>query len=87
MYPKQCDHTTSCVILDTTRHHPAAADTAVDTVVAEMGTADNIDHTAAEHNQVGYMLPAVEHCKPLPCAQTLPVTCPSDMTAYTPSSL
>ncbi|GKG35062.1 hypothetical protein Tco_0440216, partial [Tanacetum coccineum] len=38
--------------LDTTHHHPAAAaDIAVDTVVAEVGTANNTDHTAAEHNQ------------------------------------
>ncbi|GKE71657.1 hypothetical protein Tco_1529729, partial [Tanacetum coccineum] len=51
--------------LDTTHHHPAvAAGTVVDTVVAEMGTADNISHTAAEHNQVGCRLPALEHCKP-----------------------
>ncbi|GKG01968.1 hypothetical protein Tco_0306673 [Tanacetum coccineum] len=39
------------VLLDTTHHHPAAAaDTAVDTMVAE-GTADNTGHTVAEHNQ------------------------------------
>ncbi|GKA34212.1 hypothetical protein Tco_0720641 [Tanacetum coccineum] len=54
--------------LDTTHHHPAAA-VAADTVVAEMGTADNIGHTTAEHNQVGCRLPAVEHCKPQPYAQ------------------
>ncbi|GKG42270.1 hypothetical protein Tco_0476568, partial [Tanacetum coccineum] len=36
-------HTNSCR-LDTTHHHPA--DTAVDTVVAEVGTADNTGHTA-----------------------------------------
>ncbi|GJU10105.1 hypothetical protein Tco_1132501 [Tanacetum coccineum] len=53
----------------------------------EVGTADNIDHTTAEHNQVGCRLPAVEHCKPHPYAQTLPGNYPSDMTAYTPSSL
>ncbi|GKF11688.1 hypothetical protein Tco_0049614, partial [Tanacetum coccineum] len=50
-----------------------------------VGTADNTGHTAAEHNQVGCRLPALEHCKPQPYAQTLPGTCPSDMTAYTPS--
>ncbi|GJR94578.1 hypothetical protein Tco_0266752 [Tanacetum coccineum] len=39
--------------LDTTHHHPVAvADTAVDIVVVEVGTADNTDHTAADHNQV-----------------------------------
>nr|GEY36908.1 hypothetical protein [Tanacetum cinerariifolium] len=53
----------------------------------KVGTADNTDHTAAEHNQAGCRLPAVERCKPQPCAQTLPDTCPSDMTVYTPSSL
>ncbi|GKF16344.1 hypothetical protein Tco_0061262 [Tanacetum coccineum] len=73
---------------DTTHHHPAvAADTAVDTVVVEVGTTDNIDHTVAEHNQVGCKLPVVKHCKPHPCSQTLPGTCPNDMTAYTPSAL
>ncbi|GKA62169.1 hypothetical protein Tco_0761688 [Tanacetum coccineum] len=51
------------------------------------GTADNTDHTMAEHNQVGCRLPVVEHCIPQPYAQTLPSTCPDDMTAYTPSSL
>ncbi|GJU64057.1 hypothetical protein Tco_1245892 [Tanacetum coccineum] len=70
--------------LDTTHHHPA---TIANIVVAEVGTADNTDHTVAEHNQVGCKLPAVEHCKPQPYAQTLPGTCPSDMTAYTSSSL
>ncbi|GJR85857.1 hypothetical protein Tco_0209868 [Tanacetum coccineum] len=40
-------------LLDTTHHHPAAAaDTAVDTMVAE-GTSDNTGHTVAEHNQAG----------------------------------
>ncbi|GJS83210.1 hypothetical protein Tco_0749751 [Tanacetum coccineum] len=69
--------------LDTNHHHHvAAADTAV-----EVGTADNTGHTTAEHNQVGCRLPAVEHIKPQPYAQTLPGTCPSDMTAYTPSTL
>ncbi|GKG18464.1 hypothetical protein Tco_0372762, partial [Tanacetum coccineum] len=68
--------------LDTTHHpdHVVAADT-MDTMAVEVGTADNTDHTVAEHNQVGYTLPAVERCKPQPCAQTLPGTCPSDMTA------
>nr|GFA49948.1 hypothetical protein [Tanacetum cinerariifolium] len=45
-----------------------------------------VDHIAAEHKQAGCILPAVEHCKPQACAQTLPGTCPSDMTAYTPSA-
>ncbi|GJX81994.1 hypothetical protein Tco_0331475 [Tanacetum coccineum] len=58
--------------LDTTHHHPtASADTAVDTVMMEVGTAANTDHTAAEHNQMGCRLPAVEHCKLQPYAQTL----------------
>nr|GFA13782.1 hypothetical protein [Tanacetum cinerariifolium] len=52
-------------------------------VMAEAGTTDSTDHTAAEHNQVGCRLPAVEHCKPQPYPQTLPDTCPNDMTAYT----
>ncbi|GKB25455.1 hypothetical protein Tco_0864856, partial [Tanacetum coccineum] len=52
-----------------TTHHLAAA--ATDTAVAGVGTADNIDHTAADHIQVGYRLLAVEHCKPQPCAQIL----------------
>ncbi|GKB10631.1 hypothetical protein Tco_0844554 [Tanacetum coccineum] len=74
--------------LDTIYNHPAAAaDTAVDIVVVEVGTADNADHTMAEHNRVGWRLSAVEHCKPQPYAQTLSGTCPSDMTAYTPSAL
>ncbi|GJR07804.1 hypothetical protein Tco_0790456 [Tanacetum coccineum] len=78
-------HTNSCH-LDITQHHPAAADTAMDTVV-EVGTTDNTGHTTDEPNQVGCRLPAVEHCKPQPYAQTLPRTYPSDMTAYTPSAL
>ncbi|GJU73079.1 hypothetical protein Tco_1264484 [Tanacetum coccineum] len=49
-----------------------------------VGIADNTGHTMAEHSQVGCRLLAVEHCKPQPCAQTLPGTCPNDMTAYTP---
>ncbi|GKF19789.1 hypothetical protein Tco_0068427 [Tanacetum coccineum] len=73
--------------LDTTHHHSSAIDTVVDTMVAKVGTADNTGHTTAEHNQVGCRLSAVEHCKPQPYAQTLPGTCPSDMTAYTPSAL
>ncbi|GKF81659.1 hypothetical protein Tco_0240261 [Tanacetum coccineum] len=74
--------------LDTIRHHPAAAaDSAMDTVVAKVGTAENTDHTTAEHNQVGCRLPVVEHCKPQPYSQTLTGTCPSDMTAYTSSAL
>ncbi|GJV21614.1 hypothetical protein Tco_1370634 [Tanacetum coccineum] len=65
--------------------NPAADDdSAVDTVRAEVGTTDNTDHTMAEHNQVGCKLPAVEHYKPQPYAQTHPGTCPSDMTTYTP---
>ncbi|GKD64148.1 hypothetical protein Tco_1306256 [Tanacetum coccineum] len=56
-------------------------------MVAEVGTANNSGHTAAEHSQVGCRLPAVEHYKPQPYAQTLLGTCPSDMTAYTPSAL
>ncbi|GKC54907.1 hypothetical protein Tco_1077652 [Tanacetum coccineum] len=74
-------HTNSCH-LDTTYHHPAVADTAV-----EVGTTDNTGHTAVEHNQVGCRLPVVEHCKPQPYAQTLSGTCPSDMTVYTPFAL
>ncbi|GKE04970.1 hypothetical protein Tco_1396988, partial [Tanacetum coccineum] len=76
-------HTTNSCHLDTTRHHPAAADT----MMAEAGTADNTGHTAVEHIQVGCRLPALEHCKPQPCARTLPSTYPSDMTAYTSSAL
>ncbi|GKC54697.1 hypothetical protein Tco_1077442 [Tanacetum coccineum] len=75
-------HTNSCR-LDTTHHYLAAADTAV----AEVGIADNTGHTAAEHTQVGCRLSTVEHYKPQPCAQTLPGTYLSDMTAYTPSAL
>ncbi|GKE95165.1 hypothetical protein Tco_1580020, partial [Tanacetum coccineum] len=83
-----CGHITNVCRLDTTHHHPAAAaDTTVDTVVAEVGTTDNTSHTVVEHTQVGFRLPAVEHYKPQPCAQTLPSTCPSDMTSYTPSAL
>ncbi|GJU85387.1 hypothetical protein Tco_1292933 [Tanacetum coccineum] len=67
--------------------HPASADTEVDTMMAEVDTADITDHTAAKHNQVDCKLPAVEHYKPQPYAQTLSGTCPSDMTAYTSSSL
>ncbi|GKD56428.1 hypothetical protein Tco_1289815 [Tanacetum coccineum] len=77
-------HTTNLCYLDTTRHLAAVA---ADTAVVAVGTADNTDHIAAEHNQVGCRLPAVEHCKPHPYAQTLTGTCPSDMTAYTLSSL
>ncbi|GKC47147.1 hypothetical protein Tco_1064869, partial [Tanacetum coccineum] len=66
--------------------HPIAADTVLDIMVAEVGTANNTDHTAVEHNQVGCRLHVVEHCKPQPYAQTLPGTCLSDMTAYTSSS-
>nr|GFC25946.1 hypothetical protein [Tanacetum cinerariifolium] len=62
------------------------ADIAVDTVV-EVGTADNTGHTMIEHTQVGCRLPAVEHYKPQSCARTLPGTCPSDMTVYTPFAL
>ncbi|GKA17645.1 hypothetical protein Tco_0697482 [Tanacetum coccineum] len=80
---RTCGHETNLCRLDTTHHHPAAADT----VVAEVGTADNIGHTMAEHTQVGCRLPAVEHYKPQPCARTLPDTCPSDMIADTPSAL
>ncbi|GKC83794.1 hypothetical protein Tco_1139511, partial [Tanacetum coccineum] len=83
---KTCGHITNLCHLDTTHHHHVAA-AVVDTVVVEVGTADNTDHIAAEHNQVGCRLPIVEHCKPQPCAQTLPSTCPSDMTTYTPSAL
>ncbi|GKE80503.1 hypothetical protein Tco_1550503 [Tanacetum coccineum] len=71
--------------LDTTHHHHLAA-AAADTMVAEVGTANNTYHTTAEHNQVGYKLPAVEHCKPWPCAQILQHTCPNDMTANRTSS-
>ncbi|GKB91360.1 hypothetical protein Tco_0963632, partial [Tanacetum coccineum] len=78
-------HITNSYCLDTTHHHPAAA--ATDTVVAEVGTTDNISHTAVEHNQVGCRLLALEDYKPQPCAQTLPGTCPSDMTACTLSAL
>ncbi|GKG23300.1 hypothetical protein Tco_0391336, partial [Tanacetum coccineum] len=70
-------------------HHPAAvvvADT-VDTMVVEVGTAGSIDHTEAEHKQVGCRLPVVQHCTPQPCAQILPGTYPNDMTICTPSSL
>ncbi|GJV28160.1 hypothetical protein Tco_1384608 [Tanacetum coccineum] len=55
--------------------------------MAEVGTADSTGHTAAERSQVGCRLPTSEHCKPQPYAQTLHDTCPSDMTAYTPSAL
>nr|GEW92968.1 hypothetical protein [Tanacetum cinerariifolium] len=44
-------------------------------------------HTVAEHSQAGCRLPVVEHYKPQPYAQTLHDTCPSDMTANTPSAL
>ncbi|GKB97408.1 hypothetical protein Tco_0983545, partial [Tanacetum coccineum] len=66
--------------------HLSALKYAALSVMAEVGTANNTDHTVAEHIQTGYRLPEVEHCKPQPCAQTLPGTCPNDMTAYTPSS-
>ncbi|GKG36906.1 hypothetical protein Tco_0447079, partial [Tanacetum coccineum] len=68
-------------------HLAAAVDTAVDTVVVEVGTADYTGHTVVEHTQVGCRLPAVVHYKPQPCVQTLPSTCPSDMTVYTPFAL
>ncbi|GJR53315.1 reverse transcriptase domain-containing protein [Tanacetum coccineum] len=45
--------------LDTTHHHPPAV---ADTVVAEVGTADNTDHTVAEHNQV--LLSAISSAYP-----------------------
>ncbi|GJU92957.1 hypothetical protein Tco_1317713 [Tanacetum coccineum] len=80
----QIAYITNSCRLDTTHHRPAAA---TDTVVREAGTADNTGHTAAEHNQVDCKLPALEYCKPQAYAQTLPGTCPSDMTAYTPSAL
>ncbi|GJU70574.1 hypothetical protein Tco_1256833 [Tanacetum coccineum] len=74
--------------LDTTHHHSVtAADTVVDIVVAKVGTIDSTGHIVAEHDQLCCRLPAVEHYKPQPCARTLPGTCPSDMTAYTPSAL
>ncbi|GKG42018.1 hypothetical protein Tco_0473769, partial [Tanacetum coccineum] len=74
--------------LDATHHHPTAAvDTAVDTMVAEVDIVDNTGHTVVEHTQVGCRLPAVEHYKPYPCAQTLPSTYLSDVTAYTPFAL
>ncbi|GKF88120.1 hypothetical protein Tco_0258997, partial [Tanacetum coccineum] len=57
-----------------------------DTAVAEVGTVDNTDHTIAEHIQVGYRLPACQHCKLQPCAQILQHTCPNDTTAYKTSS-
>ncbi|GJW44859.1 hypothetical protein Tco_0073658 [Tanacetum coccineum] len=53
---------------------------------AEVDTVDNTGHTAADHIQVGYRLPAVEHCKPQPCAQIPQHICPSDKTAYKTSS-
>ncbi|GKG00067.1 hypothetical protein Tco_0301757 [Tanacetum coccineum] len=56
-------HINSCC-LDTTHHHPAAADTAVDTVVVKLNTVN-----------------------PSHMLKTLPSTCPSDMTAYTPFAL
>ncbi|GKB34484.1 hypothetical protein Tco_0879426, partial [Tanacetum coccineum] len=68
---KTCGHTTNSCRLDTTHHHSAAAADTADTVVVEVGTADNTDHTVVEHNQVGCRLPAVEHYKPQLCAQTL----------------
>ncbi|GKG32649.1 hypothetical protein Tco_0430159 [Tanacetum coccineum] len=77
-----CGHITNSYHLDTHHHHVVAA---VDGTV--VGTASNTDHTEAEHKQVGCRLPAVEHYKPQPCAQTLHGTCPSDMTVCTPSSL
>nr|GEU44857.1 hypothetical protein [Tanacetum cinerariifolium] len=101
--PKTCGHNTNSCRLDTTHYLVAAVDTVVDTVVVEVDTADNIAHTVVEHiqvdtadniahtvvehTQVGYRLPAVEHYKLQSCAQTLPSTCPSDMTVYTPSAL
>ncbi|GKG21027.1 hypothetical protein Tco_0380828, partial [Tanacetum coccineum] len=81
-------HITNLCRLDTTHYHPAAAaDIVADTVVAEVGTTDSTSHTTAENNQVGCRLLVVEHYKPQPYAQTLPGTCPSDMTVYTPSVL
>ncbi|GKG08399.1 hypothetical protein Tco_0334231, partial [Tanacetum coccineum] len=68
-------------------HHAAAADTMVDIVVAEVGTADSSGHTMARHTQVGCRLPALEHYKPQPCARTLHGTYPGDMTTYTPFAL
>ncbi|GKA86816.1 hypothetical protein Tco_0808527 [Tanacetum coccineum] len=59
----------------------------LDTMVAEVGTADSTGHTVAKCNQVGCRLPAVEHFKPQPYGQTLHDICPSDMTAYTPFAL
>ncbi|GKF47414.1 hypothetical protein Tco_0137216, partial [Tanacetum coccineum] len=64
-----------------------AVDIVVDTVVAKVSTADNTGHTTTEHNQVGCRFPVVKHYKPQPYAQTLSGICPSDMTAYTPSTL
>ncbi|GJS21615.1 putative reverse transcriptase domain-containing protein [Tanacetum coccineum] len=46
-------------------------DTVVDTVVAEVGTADNTGHTAAKHNQVGCKLPVLEHYNPIPSVKPL----------------
>ncbi|GJS48207.1 hypothetical protein Tco_0329813 [Tanacetum coccineum] len=66
--------------LDTTHHHLAAV------AAAEVGTIDNIGHTAVDHIQVGYRLPVVEHYKPQPFAQIPHHTCPSDKTAYKTSS-
>ncbi|GKG58256.1 hypothetical protein Tco_0592035, partial [Tanacetum coccineum] len=47
---------------NTTHHHHAAV--VANIVVAEVGTADNTDHTVTEHIQVGCRLPAGQHYKP-----------------------
>nr|GFB77343.1 hypothetical protein [Tanacetum cinerariifolium] len=71
-----CGHESNSYHLDTTRQHPAVADT-----VVEVDTTDSTGHTAAEHSQAGCKLLAVEHYKPQPYAQTLHDTRPSGMTA------
>ncbi|GKE79670.1 hypothetical protein Tco_1545790 [Tanacetum coccineum] len=66
---------------DTTRPH--------NHVAAVVAAADSIagSTTGAEHNQVGYKHPTMEHYKLLPCAQRYSGTYPSDMHVCTPSSL
>nr|GEV63465.1 hypothetical protein [Tanacetum cinerariifolium] len=73
--PKHAVTKTNSCHLDTTSHHPAAVD-----------TADNTIDTAANHIQVGHKLPTVEHHTLQPYAQTLQHTYPNDMPVCRPSS-
>ncbi|GJV02565.1 hypothetical protein Tco_1336134 [Tanacetum coccineum] len=52
-------------------HHFAAAVGGAARLVAAVDTADSTGHTAADHNQVGYMLHPTEYRTYQPCAQTL----------------